>query len=176
MTAELSSARRAALAGIGLAISFALLRPQLSAALVVRGDEMLYRGETAAALSFYRRALFFDRDETSAVDRVAFVTVMQHRRVPLESCMAVTSAYLRRHQDATIVMDRALCELLLKYNAAAERDFAHVASMRRDARAFVFAGFAALHRRDRAQARHYWEEALDISPEYLPAVRALRLR
>ena len=61
-----SPLRRTLLALAGVGISAAMLRAQLSDALVVRGDEFLYRAEPARALAYYRRALAVDRDDGAA--------------------------------------------------------------------------------------------------------------
>lgn len=154
-----------------------LLRAQLSAALVVRGDDLLYRSEEARALSFYRRALVLDPDNAAAADRYVFLEMLRRRRIGLRAGVRVASAFIDRHrQNAVLLMDRALCERLLSQNRAAEEDFLRAGHLKRDSRALVFAGYEALRLGRRAQARAFWREALAFRRNYPPALRALRLR
>ena len=101
--------RRTALALLGIATAACILRPQISDALVVRGDEFLYRADPARALVYYRRARAVDGDDGAAADRFAFVaTMMRDARVNAEA-LRETSAYLQRHPDDAVVrMDRAM--------------------------------------------------------------------
>lgn len=169
--------RRLMLAAIGIAASAIVLRPELSAALVVRGDDMLYRADSAAALSFYRRAFLLDGNNAVAVDRYVFVSMITHRKRKIEDGITIASRYLAKHAfDPIVVMDRAMCERLLHDDRAAEKDFARVGRTRRDPRALVFAGYAALRRGDRQAALGYWHNALLISRRYVPALRALFIR
>lgn len=177
MSLESSPMRRLAVAAFALAVTGTLLRSQLSAALTVRGDDLLYQSDQGRALQFYRRALFFDPGNATAVDRYVFVSMMAHRPTLLARAILVGSAYLAKHaNDLTILMDRALCEdLLLRYRSA-ESDFARVGLASRDPRALVFAGYAALREGRRARAHRWWRAALAVSSGYPPALRALRFR
>ncbi len=174
---SMSRARRCVLAALGVAGAAAVLRPQISSALVVRGDEMLYMSRPSRALVFYHRALFFDSNNVTAADRYVFVSMMTHRRRVLEGAVAVASSFLQRHGgDVTILMDRALCNRFLGRERAAEVDFVRAGLGRAGAPALVFAGFAALREGSRERARHWWRIALQERPGYAPARRALQRR
>lgn len=176
MTLGSSRWRRVALAVLAIALSLMLLRSQLSAALVVRGDDLLYQSQEGRALHFYGRALLFDPNNAAAADRYVFVSMMMRRKPQLESAVATASMFLAQQEDATVLMDRALCERLLWRNRAAESDFARAGLITRDARALVFAGYSALRQGSRLRAHHWWRVALMFSAGYVPAQRALRLR
>jgi tetratricopeptide (TPR) repeat protein len=160
-----------------MSLSVALLRPQLSGALVMRGDDLLYQSRDGRALQFYRRALFVDPENAAAADRYVFVSLMGHGRSSLERAVVVASIFLARHvDDVTLLMDRALCERVLSRNQAAESDFLRAGLISHDARALVFAGYAALRAGGRSRARRWWRLALAMRSGYIPAERALRLR
>lgn len=166
-----------ALAVLAVTLSVVVLRSQLSAALVVRGDELLYQSRDERALQFYQRALVFDPNNAAAADRYVFVSMMGHRRDGLERAVETASKYLAKHaSDVTLLMDRALCERALARDGAAEEDFVRAGLASRDARAMVFAGYAALRQGKRTRARHWWHVALTLISDYVPAERALRLR
>lgn len=168
--------RRLGLVALSLACAALLLRAPLASAFVGRGDELLYQGNGGRAVTFYARALIVDPDDAIAVDRYAFAEIMRHRAANLRLAVAATSSFLTAHPgDATVRMDRALAELGLARDAAAEDDFEIVGRTRRDARAFVFAGYAALKVGAVRRARRWWRAALALHPAYVPARRALRL-
>ncbi len=170
-------ARRCVLAVLGVAGAATILRPQISSALVVRGDEMLYMARTARALVLYHRALFFDPDNAAAADRYVFVSMTTHRRTALEDAVVLATSFLRRHNgNATILMDRALCNRSLGRQRAAELDFVRADMERKNAAALVFAGYAALRLGDPSRARHWWRMSLNEHPDYTPAEKALRRR
>ncbi|MDQ2864685.1 MAG: hypothetical protein M3R51_00520 [Candidatus Eremiobacteraeota bacterium] len=166
--------RRLAIAAVALTISAALLRPQISSALVIRGDEFAYRGQTSGALRMYERAIVVDRDNASAVDRLAFTGAVSHRAALVREAVSISSRYLAVHPaDATILNDRGLAYQILRDYRSAERDFAKAGSASRDARNFTFAGFAAIHARDMLGARKFFHAALGIDRSYVPALRGL---
>ncbi|MBV8489399.1 MAG: hypothetical protein JO199_02625, partial [Candidatus Eremiobacteraeota bacterium] len=86
--------RRVALAAGSLLIAAVLFRPQIADALVVRGDEALYRAQPRQALAYYGRALWFDRGSATAVDRFAFLAASLHDAQDLRSAVAFASSYL----------------------------------------------------------------------------------
>jgi hypothetical protein len=65
--------RRFALALTSIAIASVVFRSQLAEALVVRGDDFMYRGCRQSALKHYSRAVALDPDLSTAVDRYVFV-------------------------------------------------------------------------------------------------------
>jgi tetratricopeptide (TPR) repeat protein len=169
--------RRLFLALLGIATSAALLRPQLAQSLVIRGDDLAYRGNLSRSMAMYRRAIWFDAKNDTAVDRIAFGALMTHRRADIESGIDTTSEYLAQHpNDAVILMDRGLLLQVIRRYAGAERDFTAVGRRIHDARALTFAGFDAYHAGARKRARALWREAVAFDPNFLPAQRAMRRR
>ncbi|HKU66889.1 MAG TPA: hypothetical protein VJP85_03840 [Candidatus Baltobacteraceae bacterium] len=173
MSAEFSRLRRFAAALLALAIAGVTFRPQLAQALVVRGDDYLYRGDTNAALERYRRALALSPSLEAAADRYVFVSMQQHTARALHDGIAEASRYLlHRPGDATLLSDRALCYLREKRYERAQRDFERSAGTL-GAQAYVFAGWAAHHAGRFAAAQRLWRRALSAQPHYRPAVIAL---
>lgn len=173
-----SAVRRASVAALGIGIAAVILRPQIADALVVRGDEYLYRSQDARALRYYARALAIDADDGAAADRFAFAAMLSRDPQAIAASLRETSAYLARHpEDATVRMDRAMAYRAAGQLPAALADFALAGAQTGDARALAFAGFTAERLRERALARRYWRAALSARPGFLPARRALaRLR
>ena len=169
--------RRTAVALVGIVAAATILRPQIADALVVRGDEFLYRADPARALDYYRRALLVDADDGAAADRFAFVaTTMRDPRINAEA-LRETSAYLQRHPDDSVVrMDRAMAYRTSNSSRAALADFALVGARTNDPRAFTFAGYAAQRSGDPALARRLWRAALALQPGFISAKRALERR
>lgn len=166
--------RRSAVALLGIAAAAWILRPQISDALVVRGDEFLYRADPGRALDYYRRALTVDEDDGAAADRFAFVaTTTRDPRANAEA-LRETSAYLQRHPDDAIVrMDRAMAYRAAGLSAAAVSDFSLVGARTNDPRAFTFAGYAAERSGDATLARRLWRAALALQPGFVAAKHAL---
>lgn len=174
---EIPLGRRIALALTGVALSGYLLRPQISEALVIRGDERLYRGNTADALTYYRRAIAADPLDGSAVDRFAFGAVSVRRPVSVRDAIELSSQYLRRRPDDDVVrMDRAMAFRLLRDWRHAAEDFARVGERERDATALTFAGYAAEALDEESRASAFWQEALAVDRDFRPARRALQAR
>ncbi len=166
--------RRIALALLGIAAAAWILRPQISDALVVRGDEFLYRADGRRALEYYRRALTVDGDDEAAADRFAFVAALLRDRGANDEALRETSAYLQRHPDDAIVrMDRAMAYRAAGLSRAALADFSVVGARTSDPRAFTFAGYAAERSGDRPLARRLWRAALALQPGFIAAERAL---
>lgn len=131
MTNARMNVRRFATAAAALAISGALFRPQLSDALVVRGDELLFKNSRAQALARYARALAIDPDNGIAADRFAFVSLQSHTPEALAGAARTAQTYLRRHpRDAELLGDLALCMLAERNVAEARRDFERAAQSR----------------------------------------------
>ena len=170
----MSTRRRFSVAVFAIAISALLLHGQISSALVLRGDEFAYRGDAARALQMYRRAIAIDGENENAVDRLAFQGAITHRPDLVRESVATASAYLNRHPLAVpILWDRALSLQLLGHFRGAEHDFALAGIKAGDARSLTFAGFAALHAKDRGAARQHFLRALAVDPQYAPAARGL---
>jgi tetratricopeptide (TPR) repeat protein len=168
------AARRAVLAALSLAIAAPLFHGQIADALVVRGDEALYRARPPQALQYYRRALWFDPDSAPAVDRFAFVAMSLHDAPSLAAAAVVASRYLVRHRDDVVVrMDRAMAYRALGARREALADFAAVGLATGDARAFAFAGDEAWRLGELQLARTFWRRALILSPGMPIAVHGL---
>ncbi|MEO9170787.1 MAG: hypothetical protein ABI282_08695 [Candidatus Baltobacteraceae bacterium] len=164
--------RRVLLTAIAILCATAILRPQISSALVVRGDDLAYGGQSARARRMYGRAIALDRDNAAAVDRLAFSETISHLPALLRAATAVTSRYLSRHpHDVTVLGDRALALELLGNYTSAERDFALAGHLSRDVQSLTFAGFAALHARSAVRARKLFADALRVDSTYEPALR-----
>jgi len=174
---DISIARRVVLALSGVIVSGFLLRTQVSQALVIRGDERLYRGSAVEALTYYRRAIAADPLDGSAVDRFAFGAISLRERRLVREAIVVTSEYLRRRpSDDEVRMDRAMALRLLGDWTRAADDFERVGVRRRDATALTFAGYAALALHQRSRAIACWRRALSVDGNFLAARHALRLR
>jgi tetratricopeptide (TPR) repeat protein len=166
--------RRTALALLGIAAAACILRPQISDALVVRGDEFLYRADPRRALDYYRRALAVDADDGAAADRFAFVAAMIRDPRADAEALRETSVYLQRHPDDAVVrMDRAMAYRAAGISGAALADFSLVGALTGDPRAFTFAGYAAVRRGDARLARRMWHAALALQPRFVAAKHAL---
>ncbi len=162
---------------VAIALTIALLHAQLASVMITRGDDMLYQSKPASAIRFYERALLFDPGNATAMDRYAFVSMTMHRRDLLRLAVRKMNAFLQgSRMNAVLVLDRALCERALGRYATAERDFVTAGVFGHDARAFVFAGYAALHVGSRQRAHLWWQLALGVRGGYVPALRALARR
>lgn len=166
--------RRGLIAALALVISAVILRPQLSNALVIRGDDLAYGGQALKARRMYVRAIVLDPENATAVDRLAFAEIISHRSREVRDAINGTSAYLDRHRsDAIILADRALGFQVLHDYRSAQRDFQLAGRLTRNPQTLTFAGFAALHARDGVDARKSFRAALIIDPSYVPARRGL---
>lgn len=166
--------RLAAAACAALFAAALLLRPQISDALVQRGDASFERSAGGDALRYYDRALRLNPDSQTAADRYVFALLQRHGTAAVNRAVAAADAYLERHPgDAQILADRAMCYLLLKRYAAARSDFAAAAPVTHEPRYYVFAGWLARHERDAQGARRLWRLALKLDAHYAPALAAL---
>lgn len=174
MTREFSRPRRFAAALAALLCSVFLFREQIADALVIRGDEYLYRGKAVEALERYRRAMHISPLSETATDRYVFVSMQIRDADALKRAILVADRYLvSRPNDPAVLSDRALCYLHLRRYALAQADFVDAARSAHTANYYVFAGWTAQHRGRKSSARELWRAALSIDPRYGPAVRAL---
>ena len=140
--------RRFAVALTGLAIASGVFRSQVAQALVVRGDDFMYRGNRQSALKHYARAVVMDPDLSVAVDRYVFVSMEAHTAAAVRSGILTANAFLSRHPtDATVHADRALCYLTLRRYAAAMQDF-EIAAHFSGSSQYRIAARMLSHRRD----------------------------
>lgn len=174
MTTPFSRVRRFAVAFVALALCAIIFRAQLAQALVVRGDDYLYRGDSAAALERYRRALNLAPASQAAADRFVFVSLQHNTAISLRAAVNVATQYLSaRPDDPALLADRALCYLHERRYARAESDFERAARASDAPDAYVFAGWAAKHMGHGRDARVLWEKALSVRRNYRPALTAL---
>ncbi len=167
--------RRAVLIAAALSASAVVLHAQLSSALVTRGDALAYWGSTPRARLMYERALWFDRDNGTAADRLVFAAMMSHEATLLREGVDVATDYLSRHpNDSALRMDRALCEQRLGRLAAAARDFEGAARARRDPSAMMFAALDERRLSRIGRSRLLLKAALAFDPSFAPARVALR--
>jgi Tfp pilus assembly protein PilF len=166
--------RRLAVASTGITLAAILLRGQISSALVVRGDDLNYRGDGARARLMYTRAIAVDPSNGVAVDRFAFAAVIAHRQELRTPAIRVATAYLRRHpNDSRVLTDRALLYQAEQAYVQACRDFSSAAMLDGDVQAFTFAGFDALHAHLPRLASADFARALASDPHFIPARRGL---
>lgn len=174
MNEQFSCPRRFTAALVALLLAGMLFRPQITDALIVRGDDYLYRGDPTRAIDRYRRAITIWPGSETAVDRYVFLELQQNTQPSLRDGEIAAAQFLSRHaDDATILSDRALCFLHEKRYALAEADFEHAARVTHTAQNYVFAGWAAQHAGRTSAARAFWSRALAVQPRYRPALIAL---
>lgn len=164
--------RRAAVACCAVFVAALLLRPQISEAIVVRGDDLSYRGEMRRAHRMYERALVLDSGNAVALDRLAFEAIRGGRPEAMGSMIARLAA-ARIESDPMLVEDRAMLELKAHRYADAERDFRAYAQHVKDARASTFAGWSAARAGRRELAIGDFTLALTYDPSFTPARSAL---
>ena len=153
MTRPFSRGRRFAVAGAAFAIALLLFRTQVAESLVVRGDDLFYRGQSIAALEHYERALFLDPALPSGADRVFFVSIQERSPEVRAQAAAAVARALRRHpEDPALLADRALYEVMRRHYADAERDYAAAGAAAGNSQDLAFARWAARHARNRAGA------------------------
>lgn len=175
MSGEFSRVRRFAVSLIALACAAVLFRSEVAQALVIRGDDYLYRGDRTQALERYRRALAIAPLFSVAVDRYVFVSMQRQSQRSLQAALVVASRYLRVHRDDPVILtDRALCYLHMHRYAAAQDDFQRAAHSSHAVSDYVFAGWAARDAGRKRQALRLWHKALHVQPGYAPARIALR--
>jgi tetratricopeptide (TPR) repeat protein len=174
MRAGISRGRRFGIAAVALLSAGLLFRNQLSQALIVRGDDYLYRGDRTAALARYQRAMTIAPWSQIAADRYVFVSMERQTRQATRAALRVADRYLKAYpHDAALLSDRALWYLHAHRYAKAQRDFAAAAQSPHSVSDYVFAGFAAEHAHDHRAAVKFWRAALREAPNYRPAQLAL---
>ena len=167
---NIKAPRRVFLAFGAIAIAASILRPQISLALVMRGDDLQFQGTPARAILMYRRAVGWDPNDRTAVDRLCFNETITHNRDFVVDAIVVASGYLKRQpNDAEILFDRALSFEMLRRYKSAVHDFVLSGRLRRDSRTLTFAGFAARRAGERARAHALFAEAMRYDPRYTPA-------
>jgi tetratricopeptide (TPR) repeat protein len=166
--------RRAAIAGIACTVAAFACRSQIATALVLRGDEFLYRNRLPDAARYYRRAMEVDPSFATAADRYAFLALQTHDRRLLKEAVTILDRAIDADRSATpLFVDRALCLHLERQYARAGRDFEVAARRYRDPRYFTFAGWDAYALARRHAARTLWQRALAADPHFIPARSAL---
>jgi hypothetical protein len=145
---RITPSRRCTLALVSTLLAILLLRPLIADALCIRGDEFLRSGEPFTAQHYYRLALVGDPNCGTAVERFVFASLEIHRPTILAAGVKVADAYLQRHEDQAIAIDRALAlwsmndfaraakELRVLGDSTHDRRYARLAeiAMRRTAR------------------------------------------
>ncbi len=165
--------RRCGLVAVAIALATMLLRPQISSALVTRGDDLSYSGDPTRSREMYARALLADPRNRIAADRYAFSAMMSHQMPLLLVAIAeLDRALAREPHDLALRMDRGLCEQAAHRFPDAVRDFAYVGRRAHDPRALTFAALD-VESADRRRARAYLIEAASFHPRFAPAVRDL---
>lgn len=168
------AARRLIVALVALGASAVFFHAQMSDALVTRGDELLLRGRTGAALVHYRRALSWDDGNETALDRLLFVAFELRDPAGMRFGLELASRYLKTHPfDTALRMDRAMVRRLDGDLTGAMNDFAEVGSRTGDVRAFDLAAHAAEKLGNARRARELWRAALRLHSGFAPARRAL---
>jgi hypothetical protein len=140
-------ARRYLLAAFSAAVALVLLRPLIADALCVRGDEFLRTGDPVTAQHYYRFALASDPDSGTAAERFVFAALEIHARPALAAGIKVADAYLLRHDDDAIRIDRALALWSINDLRRAEKELRAVAERTHDRRYARLANIAALRAR-----------------------------
>jgi tetratricopeptide (TPR) repeat protein len=174
VTGEFSRGRRFGIALTALLLAGLAFRPQIADALIVRGDDYVYRGDSVAALERYRRALAIWPASQTAADRYVFLNMQLNTARSLHDGIDVATRYLsHRPGDAPILSDRALCYLREKRYALAQADFERAAMAQPTAQSYAFAGWAAQRAGRHRAALWLWKLALRMQPHYRPALIAL---
>lgn len=155
----MSAVRRVLVALVALIAASAILRPQISLALVNRGDDFLYRAKIDRAVQYYRRALAVDPRSAVAADRYAFFAQHENRRDNEEEVLRFCTAFLRVREDSEVRADRALANLKLHRYVDAERDFDRAATSSRDPRYLAFAALSAARAGRFADSHRFWSAA-----------------
>jgi tetratricopeptide (TPR) repeat protein len=171
----MSLGRRVAVVVTALVVAAVVLRPQLSSALLTRGDTLAYWGYRQEARRAYERALAFDASNGAAADRLVFDSAVSGDRDAIGEGVAAATRFLAlQPHDAAVLMDRAFCyQHLGAYELAAD-DFYSAGVIARDARALMFAALDKRRLRDDVGSRRLLREAVAVDPRFVPAARALR--
>jgi tetratricopeptide (TPR) repeat protein len=141
--------------------------------LVDRGDVLAYAGDKRSS-AMYERALFFDRANAVAADRLIFGAILSHDPARIRRAISIADGELAtRPADATIEMDRALCFQLLRDFRSAVRDFSDVGLRSREPRALLFAADDAAKLGRISEARTLLQLAVHDDPRFSPARIAL---
>jgi len=135
--------RRLLIALLAVAVSAFAFRGYVSAGLVNRGDDLLRAGESGHAVRYYERAMFFDPQWETPVDRLGFAASMSGNADALRAGVAITSRYLAINPDSELVRwDRAMCYLHLNRRLEGYEDMkllAHLSARQHDQNARKYA-------------------------------------
>jgi hypothetical protein len=129
---------------VSMVLAFMLLRPLIAEALCVRGDEFLRSGAPTTAEHYYRLALASDPNCETAAERFTFASLEIHARPALAAGIKVADAYLMRHSDEAIQIDRALALWSVNDFARAAKELRVLGTMTHDRRFTRLAQIATL--------------------------------
>jgi len=122
------------LAAISLVLGVIVLRPLIAEALCMRGDEFLRSGEPLTAEHYYRLAIASYPDCRTAAERVIFASLEIRTRAILAIGIRVADAYLSRHDDTAIRIDRALALWATKDLTRAAKELSLIGAITHDRR------------------------------------------
>lgn len=143
MNRPFSRPRRFAVAIAALLLATMIFRSQIAEALVIRGDDYVYRGDRVQALERYRRAMAVAPFSETAVDRYVFISMQLQTRRSIAAALRIASAYLAGHpNDTAVLTDRALCFLHLRRYRLASADFERAAAVTHSGKYTLFAQLA----------------------------------
>jgi tetratricopeptide (TPR) repeat protein len=174
---ELPLLRRIGLIVFAIGVVAFVLRPQLSSALLTRGDALAFWGQASDARRLYARALAFDPNNVVAADRYAFSAAISHDADLSDAGVVIATRTLQHApHDASLLMDRALCYQHLRRYAEAIADFERSAMTSHDPRALMFAAIDERRLHGERQAHRLLLEAVALDPRFTPARRALEVQ
>jgi len=140
----LTISRRFSLALISLALATIILHDRCAALLVIRGDGELAAGHTAAAHTFYARALWFRPRSEEAAERLVFSDLEAGNLEQLHEAMRVSADALAiEPKNAGLWTDRALCASRLGDDRDAEIAFDRAGRLTHDGRLLYLSALAA---------------------------------
>ncbi len=140
----IAPSRRCLLALFSTMLAIVLLRPLIVDAVCVRGDEFLRSGDPLTAEHYYQIALAVDPDCGTAAERFVFASLEIHTRSILAAGVKVADAYLRRHNDVGVAIDRALALWSMSDFRRAAKEFHALGDSTHDQRYLRLAHIAML--------------------------------
>jgi hypothetical protein len=168
--------RRLLIVVVAVGLAALLLHPQISAALVTRGDTLAYWGNTRAAMAEYERALLFDRGNVVAADRYAFDASLTRDPKVMARATSLTESLAETNGGIPeLLFDRALCFQRLGNYSVASKEFARAGRALHDPRAMMFAALDQRQLRNMHQFRSLLREAVAFDRAFTPASRDLAL-
>lgn len=143
MNVPFSRPRRFVIAIGALLLAGMMFRSQIAQALVIRGDDYVYRGDRVQALERYRRAMDVAPFSETAVDRYVFISMQMQTPASIAAALRVANRYLAAHpHDTAVLADRALCYLHLRRYTLAGADFERAAAASHSEKYALFARLA----------------------------------